>query len=99
MRTGYEVMVLYATMTQLTFRYGREDDIRGDLGGYVIHLENVCIDPNLLAAYNYWDSVGRGRLPALYAGQPVGRAINNEVGVAIRDWAMFMDPRSKKDWW
>ncbi len=97
--SGYAVMVLYATKTQLTFRYGREDDIRGDLPGYVIHLENVCIDPNLVSAYNYWDSQKRTRLPALYAGQAVGRAINDRVDVAIRDWAMFMDPRSKKDWW
>ncbi len=100
MTSGYGVMVLYATMTQLTFRYGREDDIRGDLPGYVIHLENVCVDPNLLALYNYWDSVGRrARLPALYRGQALGRAINNEIGIVIRDWASFMDPRSKKDWW
>ncbi len=99
MTTGYEVMVLYATSTQLTFRYGREDIIRGDVPGYVIHLENICVDPNLLAAYNYWDSAGRGRLPALNQRQPLGRAIGNEIGVAIRDWASFMDPRSRKDWW
>ncbi len=99
MTTGYEVMVLYATATQLTFRYGREDIIRGDIPGYVIHLDNVCVDPGLLALYNYWDGAGRGRLPALNQGQPLGRAIGNEIGVVIRDWASFMDPRSRKDWW
>ncbi len=96
MTTGYEAMVLYATPTQLTLKYTREDDV---VHGYTIHLENVCVDPNLLAAYNYWNSVGRVRLPALYQGQALGRAIANEIGVVIRDSGMYMDPRSRKDWW
>ncbi len=96
MSTGYEVMVLYATMTQLTLKYTREDHV---VYGYTIHIENVCVDPNLLGLYNYWNSMGRSRLPALYQGQAFGRAIGNETGVAIRDTGSFMDPRSQKDWW
>jgi hypothetical protein len=97
MRTdGFEAMVLYATKTQLTLKYTREDHV---VYGYTIHLENVCVDANLVGLYNYWNNMGRTRLPALWAGQPVGRAMGQEVGVAIRDTGSFMDPRSRKDWW
>jgi hypothetical protein len=93
---GYEAMVLYATTTQLTIKYTREDHV---VYGYTIHLENVCVDANLVGLYNYWNGIGRVRLPALWSGQPVGRAMGHEIGVAIRDTGSFMDPRSQKDWW
>jgi hypothetical protein len=35
----------------------------------------------------------------LQSGQALGRAAGSTVGVAIRDNGMFMDPRSRKDWW
>ncbi len=94
--SGYEALVLYATEDQLTLKYTREDHV---VYGYTIHLENICVEPSLLALYQAWNDAGRGELPALRGGQPLGRARGSEMGVAIRDTGSFMDPRSRKDWW
>ena len=97
---GYEVMVLYATNQQITFTYGRYDSIVNPQGnGYAIHVENICVEPSLLALYNSLNTQGRSRLPALFANQPFGRARGSEIQIAIRDSGMFMDPRSRNDWW
>jgi hypothetical protein len=93
---GFEVMVLYATPNRLTLKYTREDNV---IQGYTLHLENICVEPRLLNLYYSMNNAGRVNLPALYVGQGVGRAIGKEIGVAIRDNGMFMDPRSRKDWW
>ena len=93
---GNEALVLYATEERITFKYTREDNV---VRGYTIHVENVCIEPSLLALYRTWNSAGRGRLPALRGGQPFGRALGDEIRVAIRDVGTFMDPRSRRDWW
>ncbi len=94
--SGYEALVLYATESRLTIKYTREDNV---VYGYTLHLEDLCVDPNLLATYRAADAAGRASLPALRAGQPVGRARGSELKVAIRDNGTFMDPRSDKDWW
>jgi hypothetical protein len=94
--SGYEALVLYATEDQLTLKYTREDHV---VEGYTIHLESICVEPSLLALYEAWNDAGRGELPALRGGQPLGRARSGEIGVAVRDWGRFMDPRSRKDWW
>jgi hypothetical protein len=94
--TGYAVMVLYAAPNRITLKYTREDNV---VLGYTIHIENICVDPHLLALYNSMNASGRARLPALFAGQGIGRAITAEIGVAIRDAGSFLDPRSRKDWW
>jgi hypothetical protein len=93
---GYEVLVLYASAERITLKYTREDNV---VLGYTLHVENVCVEPTLLALYQAWNEQGRGSLPALRAGQPFGRARGSEIGVAIRDTGAFMDPRSRKDWW
>jgi hypothetical protein len=62
-------------------------------------VENVCVEPSLLALYETLDDAGRVQLPALRGGQPFGRALGTEIRVAIRDAGTFMDPRSRKDWW
>jgi hypothetical protein len=93
---GYEVLVLYASTERITLKYTRDDNV---VHGYTIHVENVCVEPNLLALYQTWNDAGRGRLPALRPGQAFGRARGDELGVAIRDSGSFMDPRSRKDWW
>ncbi len=93
---GYEVMVLYATNDRITLKYTREDNVTQ---GYTLHIENICVESSLLYLYNSMNSAGRVSLPALFARQSVGRAKGNEIGVAIRDNGMFMDPRSRKDWW
>jgi hypothetical protein len=93
---GYEVLVLYASAERITLKYTREDSVAR---GYALHVENVCVEPRLLALYQSWNAAGRGHLPALRAGQPFGRARDDEIGVAIRDTGAFMDPRSRNDWW
>jgi hypothetical protein len=93
---GYEALVLYASMERITLKYTREDNV---VHGYTIHVENVCVEPSLLALYESWNAAGRGRLPALRPRQAFGSASGEEIGVAIRDNGQFMDPRSRKDWW
>ena len=94
--TGYEVMVLYAATNRITLKYTREDNV---VSGYTVHIESICVEPNLLWLYEMMNTARRARLPALYAGQGIGRAITTEIGVAIRDTGSFMDPRSRTDWW
>jgi hypothetical protein len=93
---GYDALVLYATEERITLKYTREDNV---VQGYTIHVENICVEPTLLELYRARNDAGRGRLPALHGGQPIGRARGYEVGVAVRDWGSFLDPRSRKDWW
>jgi hypothetical protein len=93
---GYEALVLYATEERITLKYTREDHV---VWGYTLHVENVCVEPSLLALYRAWNDAGRGELPALQGGQPFGRARGGEIRVAIRDTGRFMDPRSRGDWW
>lgn len=94
--TKFEVLVLYATENRITLKYTRDDNV---VKGYTLHIENVCVAPDLLSLYRMWNDKGRGQLPALKQGQAFGRALGNEIGVVIRDNGSFMDPRSKKDWW
>ncbi len=94
--TGYAMMVLYASANRITLKYTREDNV---VYGYTLHIENINVDPDLLSLYQAMNAAGRGRLPALFAGQPIGTAITTELGVAIRDTGSFMDPRSHYDWW
>ncbi len=93
---GYGALVLYAEPTRLTLKYTREDNV---IAGYTIHLENICVDPNLLARYQQMNAAGRVRLPALFPGQPLGRARGTEIDAATRDSGSFLDPRTRKDWW
>jgi hypothetical protein len=93
---GYEVLVLYAAPNRITLKYTGEDNV---VFGYTLHLENICVDPDLLALYEQWNAAGRARLPALSAGQAFGNAVGPSYGVAIRDSGAFMDPRSRLDWW
>ena len=99
-RGGYISIVLYAEARRLTLGYTRRDSVAS---GYTIHLENFCVDPNLLALYrsqrdaNGWRT--SGFLPALRNNQAIGTALEGELRVAVRDAGSFMDPRSQKDWW
>jgi hypothetical protein len=94
--TGHEALVLYANEERITLKYTRDDNV---VLGYTIHVENVCVEPSLLALYRVWNDAGRSKLPALLSGQPFGRARGGEIGIAIRDAGTFMDPRSRRDWW
>jgi hypothetical protein len=93
---GYVAMVLYADTSQLTVAYMREDSVAN---GYVVHLEEYCVDPNLLALYQSNNGAGRGSLPAVTNGEVVGTARYNRIVVGVRDRGSFADPRSRKDWW
>jgi hypothetical protein len=94
--SGYETLVLYAAPDRITLKYTRTDNV---VHGYTLHLEGLCVDPPLLSLYRSSNAAGRGQLPVLQSGQALGRAAGSTVGVAIRDNGMFMDPRSRKDWW
>ena len=93
---GFVALVLYADASRLTVVYTREDSVAN---GYAVHLEDFCVDPNLLALYqsNNWE--GRGTLPAVRNGETVGTARYNQLIVGVRDRGIFTDPRSRKDWW
>lgn len=93
---GYVALVLYASPVRVTIKYTAEDNV---VDGYTLHLEGVCVNPGLVRVYNDRNNAGRGALPALRPGQPIGYAPGVEIGVAIRDRGAFLDPRSRKDWW
>ena len=93
---GYIVLVLYASEERITLGYTRHDTVAP---GYAVHIEEICVDPNLLALYRSMNQAGRGQLPALQNGQILGTAKGSEIRVAVRDRGTFMDPRSRKDWW
>jgi hypothetical protein len=97
---GYIALVLYAADSQITLGYTRRDTVSD---GYAVHVQGLCVDPNLVALYRAQnDANGRrasGLLPALRADQVIGLALGDEIKVAIRDKGTFMDPRSGKDWW
>jgi len=95
-RRGYQALVLYAESSRITLKYTREDNV---VEGYTLHLERVSVASELLDLYRESDRQGRKRLPALRAGQVLGWAAGETIGVAIRDCGTFMDPRSRKDWW
>lgn len=97
---GYKALVLYAEERRITLSYIREDTVAH---GYAVHIEDVCVDPNLLALYQSQvkpDGFRVGnQLPALRNDQALGTALGAEIQVAVRDRGAFMDPRSCKDWW
>ncbi len=97
---GYIALVLYAETRRITLGYTRRDNVAA---GYTVHLENVCVDPNLVALYQAQRNVDgwrtSGFLPALRNNQALGIALSGEIQVAVRDAGSFMDPRSHKDWW
>lgn len=93
---GYVALVLYADAHRITLKYTGEDNV---VHGYTLHLEGVCVYSNLLNLYNARNAAGRGALPALRPGQPIGYMPGTELGVSIQDSGAFLDPRSRKDWW
>jgi hypothetical protein len=108
---GMEVIVLYADDDTIAFKYGREDSAGSP--GYTLLIDNICIDPNLLALYNSLDDPAGPRyvyvppenrpyaydLPALTAGQPFGTAQDGEMVVTIVDTGAYQDTRSCNEWW
>jgi len=98
---GVAAIVLYAATNRITIHYTREDTVAL---GYSVHIEDICVDANLLALYNSLESAGRYSQPSfnlvtLTALQPIGTALGSEMRIVIRDAGGFMDPRSLTDWW
>lgn len=93
---GFVALVLYADETRVTLGYTRDDSVAH---GYVVHLEDFCVDAGLVSAYRSANTSGRGSLPALRNGDVVGTATSDRIVVAVRDRGAFKDPRSRKDWW
>ncbi|MCW1967072.1 MAG: hypothetical protein KIH69_002980 [Anaerolineae bacterium] len=97
---GLTGLVLFADVKELTIAYGRHDTVNN---GYVLHLTNICVEPNLLATYRaQLTSDGRRAtnfLPAVRNNQRIGTADGNRVTIAITDGGEYLDPRSDKDWW
>ncbi len=93
---GFKVLVLYASASRITLGYTRRDSVAP---GYAVHLENLCVDPNLVALYRASNLAGRATLPALHNGDVLGIARGDEILVAMRDRGSFMETRSRKDWW
>lgn len=93
---AYVAAVLYAEANRLTLAYTRDGSVAQ---GYVVHLEQICVDPMLVQRYTAADRDGRQQLPALRHNQRFGVAQGQEVRLAIRDRGAFLDPRSRKDWW
>lgn len=97
--SGFVAMVLYAGDEELTLAYYRQDHVAL---GYVIHMANFCVDPNLVAAYRAQTSGGKratGMLPGVANNQRLGVAKDSFVTLAVRDRGAYLDPRSRKDWW
>jgi hypothetical protein len=95
----YYGLVVYADKYRISLHYARNDYIAYAGGSYGMHVENVCVDPALLALYQQGNAGGRNELPGLRSNQVIGTAQGGEVLAAIRDTGTFMDPRSRKDWW
>jgi hypothetical protein len=93
---GYVAVVLYAEATRLTLAYTAAGTVAG---GYSVHLEGLCVDPNLLAAYQAGNAGGRKALPGLHKGEMVGVASGANMIIAMRSDGTFLDPRSQGDWW
>jgi hypothetical protein len=94
--SGFEVLVLYASSDRITLKYTREDNV---VSGYTLHVDRICVEPSLLALYQACNHAGRAYLPALRPRQAFGRALGDEVVIAIVDSGTFLDPRSRQDWW
>lgn len=93
---GFDALVLYADTRQITLKYTGEDSTQY---GYTVYITGICVEPSLLRLYQQWNARGRGQLPAVRGGQPIGRAWSGQIDVGVRDNNVFMDPRSRKDWW
>lgn len=93
-------LVRYATKNYILMTNGDEDEWdEDDDGGYPFYFLDICVDPNLLAAYEADNAGGRNQLPRISEGKIFGYAMTNEVKFVIRDTFSFMDERYKEDWW
>lgn len=99
---GNDAMVIYASQQEITLKYTRDDRVSypppGN-AGYTVHIAGICVEPSLQTLYNQFHAAGRGELPVVRGGQPIGRAWGEEIVVAIRDNGPFLDPRDCQSFW
>jgi hypothetical protein len=105
---GKEVIVLFADANSILLKYTRDDSI---VGGYALHVDNICTDVNLLSKYNQLDGPARNTFHGGYVGgtdydlvtlsalEVFGTARGSEIRVAIVDQGTWMDLRYCADWW
>jgi len=93
---GNVFMVLYATKNDIMFTHSNGDNLDD---GYLFYFLDICVDPNLLSAYQSNSANGRSQLPVIAPGQIFGYAGNTDVKIVVRDTMSFMDTRYKEDWW
>ncbi|MDO8610188.1 MAG: hypothetical protein Q7R95_06560, partial [bacterium] len=93
---GNVFMVLYATNKDIVFTHSPSDTL---LGGYLFFFLDICVDPNLLSAYQQANASGRNNLPVISPGQVFGTAGQSDIKVVVRDTMSFMDTRYNEDWW
>ncbi|MGH2521661.1 MAG: hypothetical protein ACRDH2_04070 [Anaerolineales bacterium] len=106
---GAEVIVLFADSDTVALKYTRDDSAGPN--GYLLHVDNICTDPNLLAKYNSLDNAVRNTyhgtpdnnldydLVTLSEQQAFGTARDSEIRVAIVDSGTTQDPRSCFEFW
>ncbi len=95
---GYDAMVAYASTERITLIYNRYDNLHG----YAVYIENICVEPSLLALFRQMeadDNAPPQALPVVRGGQPLGRARGEEIRIVIRDQGTAMDPRACNSWW
>lgn len=93
---GYEAVVVYADENSIALHY---ENVDGTIDGYAVHIIGVAPDPALLTVYQQLNSEGRKKMPALKVNDVIGKAIDTEIWVSIRDTGDFLDPRWKQEWW
>lgn len=92
---GYKALVLYAEATRMTLGYLRDDSVAN---GCAVHLEQFCVDPNLVALYASSTAAGRSSRPALHEDEILGAAALGDIAVAVRDRGVFFDLGLRLDW-
>lgn len=111
---GGEAMVVFADANRIALHIGRHEYFVGTRqclggpcsGGYWIYLTDICVNQNILDAYNsvkaaQWAAnadLNPIQLPIVPEGYPLGRATGSKVTVAVRDNGPFILMNREKYW-
>jgi len=105
---GYEAMVVFATSDRVTIHIGRHEYFVGSggnncnggkcSGGYWIYVKDICVDEQIVSAYNSVKGAQEGagadktpiQLPMVRPGQTLGKATGSSVVVGVRDNGPFI---------
>ena len=107
----YQTSILYVDNDRITLTYTRNDTVSG---GYTVHVEDICVDPNLVLTYRQnglQDPANRGKMIVLRSQRnpktgatntgavAFGVAKSGEVKVAIRTGSGTFDDPRWLNWW